>query len=347
MTPRRFSSHRRAIAVTIAACTVVIGAATVVGRSQPPRPPDPVPLAAGSPLPEPPGTTQRVSVGDDEGQGDGPSGGASALLTAMNGNQAISADGRWVAFTTAATNLIPNEARAAGGLYVRDRLSGDTVSIPWVDGNAFPGGVSAAEPAISGDGGVVAFTVISNGATRGVGLPATTPYVLAWDRLTGLTELVSVDANLRPTPGYQPSISADGFHVAYTQWFVDRTPADTTPPVLSNLATTGFASGGEYFVFGPSAQCTPHEFTISVTATDPDDAVGAVTLFYQPLGGNVLSTPMANANGSTWQVTVPVQDAWAEGQIFYWVEAVDSNGNQSPRLTNSSAYVLKKGGCIL
>lgn len=342
MTRGRRSSHRATVAVAVALCIVAIGAATVVGRSQPPRPADPVPLVAGSPLPEPPGTTARVSVGDEEQQADGPSGGVSAILTAMNGDQAISADGRWVAFTSAATNLIPNEPRAAGGIYLRDRQSGATVAIPWVDGNAFPGGVSAAEPAVSGDGGVVAFTVISNGATRGVGLPATTPYVLAWDRLTGLTELVSVDANLRPTPGYQPSISTDGRYVAYTQWFVDRTPTDTTPPSLFGMSAnpTCIDDGS------PSS-------VISVSATD-DRGLASVTLNYQKPGDlTVFTVPMSNTSGNLWQGTIQKNFLWqTSGNVNYWVVAVDTSGNgatldDDPQSSNNRLAYAASGCTIL
>jgi hypothetical protein len=151
-----------------------------------------------------------------------------------------------------------------------------------------------------------------------------------------------MDASGRPTPGYQPSISADGRYVAYTRWFVD-----TTPPVLTNLTTDGFASGGQYFVYGPSAPCTPHSATITVTATDPDDAVTVVTLFYQPNGGSVLSQAMSNVGGTTWQTTIAILDAWSTGQITYWVVGRDAHGNVSQQLDPAAGYVLSKGDCIL
>lgn len=339
----RLMAVRGWLVVAVASSIVLIGAAAVAKGAQPgPRTDRAIPAAA--PLPTPPGTTERVSVGGGGRQGDAGSGGASAVLEGMNGNQAISADGRWVAFASAATNLIRGEPHPAGGVFLRDRQSGATVAIPWVDGGAFPGAVTAAEPAISGDGAVVAFTVIVTGqsGTTAVSLPTMNPFVLAWDRGTNLTELVSVDGNGRPTPGYQPSISADGRYVAYTRWYLD-----TTPPVLSNLTTDGFPSGGQWYVFGPSAPCTPHSATITVSATDPDDAVTGVTLFYQPSGGGVESRAMSNVGGTTWRATVTVLDAWSTGQITYWVQGRDSNGNVSQPLFNASDYLLQKGECIL
>ena len=339
----RLPGRRSMTAVVVALSLAAIGATSVVnGARQTPTRTAANPATA--PLPTPPGTTGRVSVGTDGQQGGAGSGGVSAVFESMNGDQAISSDGRWVAFASAATNLTPGQPRPAGGIFLRDRQTGTTVAIPWVDGAVFPAGVVAAEPAISGDGAVVAFTVIvtTTGASRVVALPSSRPYVLAWDRGTNLTELVSMDANARPTPGYQPSISADGRYVAYTRWHVD-----TTPPVLSNLTTDGFPSGGQYFVFGPSAPCTPHAATITVTATDPDDAVSSVTLSYQPRNGAVSTQAMSNVGGTTWRATIVVQDAWSTGQITYWVVGRDSNGNVSQPFFPDAGFILSKGDCIL
>ncbi len=166
--------------------------------------------------------------------------------------------------------------------------------------------------------------------------------MLAWDRGTNLTELVSVDGNARPTPGYQPTISADGRYVAYTRWLVDR-----TPPVPTDVTTDGFPSGGQFFVFGPSAPCTPHSATITVTVTDPDDAVTDVTLSYQPNGSSVVTQPMANVGGNTWRATIDTLDAWSTGPITYSVQARDSHGNVSESVPPTAGFGLGKGDCIL
>ena len=328
-------------AIAAAFCVVALGTTTVaLGARHEPLAVGP--LSEAAPLPTPPGTTERVSVGADGRQGNAGSGGSSAAIESMNGNQAISADGRWVVFTSAATNLIPGKPHPAGGVFLRDRQSGTTIAVPWVDGAVFPDTVAAAEPTISGDGAVVAFTAIvqNAAAARAAGISTTSPYVLAWDRTTNLTELVSVDATGRPIPGYQPSISGDGRFVAYTRWFVDA-----TPPVLSNLIVTApgpNATDGQHYIFGPGC-APPHSATIKVTATDPDDAVSAVTLFYQPVGSTVLGTPMAKSGSDAWVATIDDQ-GWDPGRIDYWVRAVDSHGNQS-QLDDTD--ILNKGGCIL
>jgi len=275
-----------------------------------------------------------VSVGADDRQGNNDSGGVSAIVEAMNPDQAISADGRWVAFVSTATNLIPGEDHPAGGIFLRDRRSGTTIAVPWVGGGPFPATATGAEPVISADGGVVAFTVIVSSASNGAILATSSaPYVLAWDRGTNVTEVVSVDAEQRPLPGYQPSISADGRYVAYTRWFID-----TTPPILSNLSASPTHIGG---CFGPNAS------TITVTATDPDDAVSSVTIFFTPFGGSTASALMASGGGNAWQYTITRNPAWSTGKITYRVQAVDSHGNVSSLLFPGSSNELFNDPCIL
>ncbi len=72
------------------------------------------------------GTTERVSVPDAGGQGSGDSGPAAA----------ISADGRYVAFASAATNLVSGDTNGAVDIFVRDRTAGRTVRVSLGTGGA-------------------------------------------------------------------------------------------------------------------------------------------------------------------------------------------------------------------
>jgi hypothetical protein len=335
--------------LTLGVAGVVATTATVLGRPGETQAPaaivpaaahvEPQPIApAGEPgvttdLPEPPGTTERVSVADNEAQANGASGGATTFLPAPKPDQAISADGRWVAFVSQATDLIPGNPLPPGGVYVRDRQDGTTTAIPWVDGRAFRQGFAAFEPTISSDGGVVAFTVIVS--LRGTGIAGgsnTTPYVLAWDRLTNATEVVSIDGSGRPVPGWQPSISADGRFVAYTAW------APSNPPVASNpVANPANLS------YDP---CGPTSTTITVTVTDPENDISTVTLFYSPVGVPTQSVAMSFAGSNTWQATISIS-GWDSGPIGYSVQATDSQGNSSPAAFPSSGNTLTLHNCIL
>jgi hypothetical protein len=353
VTARRLSVARAAALALVLGLCGLVAAATVMGtplvrESEPavaaaaPQVDPPAADPAGQPgvstdLPQPPGTTSRVSVADNEAQASGASGGASTILPAAKPNQAISADGRWVAFVSADSDLIPGESHRPGGLYLRDRELGTTIAIPSVGGGPFPANISAAEPVISADGGVVAFTAVVSGSfVGGIAAPATAPYVFAWDRSTNATTIVSVDDNQRPIPGWQPSISADGRYVAYTALALP----DRTPPTLSNL------TANPTNITPPD--CSPRTTsTISVTATDSESAVSSVTLFYTPSGGSTASKPMSPVGSNGWQATITFTPGWGEGQVTYWVQGTDSNGNTSGALFPTSANVLTVSFCIL
>jgi Tol biopolymer transport system component len=87
----------------------------------------------------------------------------SVSLTGGNANEvsfppAISADGRFVAFGSAATNLVRNDANSVADVFVRDRTTGATLLADLSpDGQQANGGVPDVAPAISGDGKQVGF----------------------------------------------------------------------------------------------------------------------------------------------------------------------------------------------
>src|SRR5207244_2213095 len=96
-------------------------------------------------------TTERVSVAPDGTQGD-----------AQSNGPAISADGRFVAFTSIATNLVPGDTNGVADAFVHDRQTGITERINVVtggaQGNAASGSTLGPSVAISADGRFVAFT---------------------------------------------------------------------------------------------------------------------------------------------------------------------------------------------
>jgi Tol biopolymer transport system component len=163
------------------------------------------------------GTTQRVSVDSAGIQGNGSS-----------TSPSISADGRFVAFGSGATNLVPGDTNGRGDVFVRDRGTGTTERVS-VDsaGNQGNGSSGSGGPAISADGRFVAF---GSGATNLV--PGDTNLrddVFVRDRGTGTTERVSVDSFARQGNGwsFDPAISADGRFVAFFSYATNLVPGDT------------------------------------------------------------------------------------------------------------------------
>jgi Tol biopolymer transport system component len=91
------------------------------------------------------GQITRISVAADQRQALGPS-----------FDPSISADGRRVAFTSDAANLVLMDSNRVGDVFVRDRQAGTTVRVS-VASDGAQANDSSSLPAISGDGAAVAF----------------------------------------------------------------------------------------------------------------------------------------------------------------------------------------------
>jgi hypothetical protein len=113
----------------------------------------------------------------------------------------MSADGRYVAFVSAATNLVANDNKNAIDIFRRDLQTGTTVQVS-IDSNGVPLAQDSSAPAISADGRYVVFL--------NQGIPSSTTNILLRDVTSGST-LVSLPG----TSGFPPSLSADGRYIAY------------------------------------------------------------------------------------------------------------------------------------
>jgi len=129
----------------------------------------------------------------------------------------VSGDGRFVAFFSAATNLVPGDTNGVADVYVRDRVTSTTrrVSVSSSGGEANGGQNRRWGLSISADGRYVAF---SSSASNLV--PADTngvEDVFVHDMETGRTVRISVRSNEDEAPRISlwPSISADGHYIAF------------------------------------------------------------------------------------------------------------------------------------
>lgn len=156
------------------------------------------------------GLTQLISVSNDGVQGDDAS-----------GNPSISADGRFVAFDSSASNLVVG---ATGGVFVHDHQTGLTELV-----SVSSTGVQAtgAWPAISSDGRFVSFTSSADNLVEA----DTNDFqdVFLHDRQSGITEQVSVSSQELPADdhSYESAISADGRSIAFRSLASNLVPADT------------------------------------------------------------------------------------------------------------------------
>jgi Tol biopolymer transport system component len=139
----------------------------------------------------------------------------------------ISANGRYVAFTSSASNLVAGDTNSAAEVFVRDLYTKTTTLLSVGMGGAAANGVSL-QPSISANGRYVAFTSAASNLVPGDTNNATDVFVrsLGWHPKTTRAS-VSTDGSQGNGDSLQPSLSADGSTVAFTSEASNLVPGDT------------------------------------------------------------------------------------------------------------------------
>jgi RHS repeat-associated protein len=194
------------------------------------------------------GTTSLVSVSTSGTAGNGSSMGDVHATR-------ISNDGRYVAFYSGATNLVPSPPTSSQ-LYVRDLTAGVTVVASVSTGGDFAN-ANVIDFAIAN--GYVAFE--TNASNLVAGDDATSYDVFLRDLAAGTTTRISQDSSGASGGGMAPSISANGRYVAFISggnfvpgvtdhhdqiYLHDRTTGQKT------LVTAGDGSGADDFSYYPA-----------------------------------------------------------------------------------------------
>jgi Tol biopolymer transport system component len=147
----------------------------------------------------------------------------SAADAAITGNgesdsPLISADGRYVAFSSSATNLVAGQVDRNGSLdaFLYDRVTGSTVLVSHTADSPTTAASSSTPVSLSRDGAVATFSSSGRNLTPGLLVPGGDVFV--YDRATGTNALVSRRAPSMPAltaGGEHPSVSADGRFVVF------------------------------------------------------------------------------------------------------------------------------------
>jgi Tol biopolymer transport system component len=200
-------------------------------------------------------TTEQIDVSSDGLQSD------SGIETAI----AMSANGRIVAFSTFATNLAPdNQAFNFQDLFVRDRIAGTTEVVSLNSNEVQSNGISI-EPSVSADGRYIAFTSDATNLVPGDTnqcffslldesfQPGDCPDVFVRDRVTGVTERVSVGSNGQEGNDISsvPVISGDGRYVFFISQASNFFPGDS--PVSAELFVRDRQTGTTDRILKPAA----------------------------------------------------------------------------------------------
>src|SRR6266545_1948756 len=170
----------------------------------------------------------RVSVASDGTEGNDRSYDRSAL----------SKDGRFVAFRSAATNLVPDDTNNTWDVFLHDQQTGQTTRVS-VDSFGNQGNGGSFRPALSADGAVVAFDSDATNLVMGDTNGASDVFMYE----AGQTTLVSVGLGGAPGNSHStdPSISANGRLVAFYS-------------VATNLVNGDTNNAGDIFVYDKQGQ---------------------------------------------------------------------------------------------
>ena len=226
------------------------------------------------------GTTERVSVTSRGRQSAG--GDAGGVLDTNWGPPAISADGRYVAFASSATNLVKGDRNGVPDVFVRDRVAGTTERVSTASRKVEGNGESS-QPAISADGRFVAFASFADNLVASD--TNFTSDVFVVDRTGGGPQRVSLSntGQQGENSSESPAISADGRFVAFTSSsdalvsgdgdgasdvFVRDRAAGTTEGISVAPTATGFGATSS------SPAITPDGRFVAFDSWEPDLVAG-------------------------------------------------------------------------
>ena len=156
--------------------------------------------------------------------------GTTELVTVGTGGKAsgglvndVSADGRYVVFTSSANDLVPNDFNGMSDVFIRDRVAG-TTEIVSVASDESAAQQRSLDASVSKDGRFVAFT--SFAALADEDSSSSNQDVYVRDRTAGTTQLVTITRKGGEGGGKDPSISDNGQFVSFTAKSKDYVKGD-------------------------------------------------------------------------------------------------------------------------
>lgn len=204
------------------------------------------------------GITQRVSVSTAGTQANDAS--------AATARPAISGNGRFVAFPSAATNLVPNDTNGVADVFVHDLWTGTTEIVTRALGGGAANGATVGNVSLSYDGRYVAFGSAASNLVRDDTNGRQDTFV--YDRLRGVTILASLATDGTRGNGDTQHlgtwISGDGRVVTFQSSASNLVPNDTNgaKDVFVHELLTGVTTRVNVASDGTQAQGgDPNEYT--------------------------------------------------------------------------------------
>jgi Tol biopolymer transport system component len=251
------------------------------------------------------GRTARVSLSSQGIQGDRDS-----------YDPSISADGRYVAFASFATTLVPNDLNDELDVFVHDLKSGTTILVSVASDGTQGDGPSLA-PSVSANGGRVAF---ESEAANLVGDDANaTDDVFVRDVASGKTTRVSVGwrDGEGQRPSFGPVISADGRLVAFES-FAPLVQDDTNRVLDVFVRDLAARTTTRTSVTSDGAEADAGSFSPALSADGRYVAFTSYAAGLVPADGNGLLDVFVHdrATGRTVRASVAADGREADGLSF-------------------------------
>ncbi len=172
---------------------------------------------------------------------------------------ALSANGRYVAFTSSADNLVPNDGNRSSDVFVRDLATGQTILVSVNNSGTVSGNQSSRKPIISSDGRYVAFWSFATDLTTVSVNPGTLGNLFLRDMQLNITYVLTTSGagNAAMTPSGRFILFNDSFAGKIYIWDSQISarvytntiaPTVSTPLAISDEGNRIAYSGGSTLV---------------------------------------------------------------------------------------------------
>ncbi len=252
------------------------------------------------------GAILLVSAGSDGGP----------ALGGFSGSPSITPDGRYVAFVSAATNLVAGLPVTNCNVYRRDLLAGSTLLVSISPDGLSGGNADSTDPVISADGRYVAFQ--SQARNLWTNSPTVFPPLTFWRDLNQATCLLVGRSGV----DFAPSMSEDGRYVAY---YGAPPPPPTSPSFNQQVHVRDIQLGMDIYTNVP-----PASSLVGSAALSPDGKHLLYAIFTGPSAGTLfLDDLMTGMHVLSVTNSRPIRNTaeWsADGRYFAFVSTTNLAG---------------------
>jgi len=193
---------------------------------------------------------------------------------------AISADGRYVAFSSTANNLVPGDANNLRDVFVRDLVSGTTTLVSMATNGSSSGNGESYAPVISADGRRVLFQSAANNLAPGVPTSRTNLFYrnLQYATNSPLTLYGVLSASMTPDGRWAAFVGAVGLPVHYLYVWDSQSATRVYTNTTAGLLLVSISPDGSRlaYVTNSTYGSTPQLF-VADWAAKTNWLVGALT----------------------------------------------------------------------